>query len=248
MLSKNTIKHIHSLRQVKYRKKLNEFIAEGNTIVKDFIKSNLQIIKIIANEDWIKNNKSLIKGVPFEIVSKNDMSRITFLKNPSEVLAIINKPEFTLPDVEDSQNYILALDKIKDPGNLGTIIRTADWFGIKDIVCSKETVDAFNPKVIQATMGSISRVKVHYYPLKEFLKEANGKIKVFGATLKGKPIQDIPKAKKGILLIGSEAHGISKELYPYINEEIFIPSAANSKAESLNAAVATALICYSFIL
>lgn len=248
MLSKNTIKYIHSLKLVKYRKKINAFIAEGNTNVKDFIKSKLKIIKVFASEDWVKTNKSLLRGIPFEIVSKSEMSKISLLKNPSEVLAVIEKPNYSLPDINNSKNYILALDNIKDPGNLGTIIRTADWFGIKDIVCSEETVDAFNPKVVQATMGSISRIKVHYTPLKEFFKEVDGKLIIYGATLKGKPIQDVPKPEKGILLIGSEAHGISKELYQFINEEIFIPSASNSEAESLNAAVATALICYSFIL
>jgi TrmH family RNA methyltransferase len=138
------------------------------------------------------------------------------------------------------------LDDLRDPGNLGTIIRTADWFGIQDIFCSEETVDAFNPKVVQATMGSLARVRVHYTSLTEYFGQKPADLKIFGATLSGEPIASVSKPGKGILLIGSEAHGISQVLYPFIEKQIRIPSAAGSGAESLNAAVATALVCYEF--
>ena len=157
------------------------------------------------------------------------------------------KPEYLLPEISSTEGYVLALDDIRDPGNLGTIIRTADWFGIQDIVCSTETVDAFNPKVVQATMGSLARVRVHYTDLASYFETKPSGLNIFGAVLDGEDIRQVPKPGKGILLIGSEAHGISETFYPFIDHRIRIPSAETSGAESLNAAVATALVCYTFL-
>ncbi|MBE0651877.1 MAG: RNA methyltransferase [Bacteroidales bacterium] len=246
MISKAKIKFLQSLRQNKFRKEYNVFLAEGNINVCDFLKGSLTVKEVYGTSEWIGKNKGLLKNTSFEEVSSAELERITALKNPSEVVALIEKPAYTLPDLTQLQNYLLALDDLRDPGNLGTIIRTADWFGIQDIVCSGETVDAFNPKVVQATMGSLARVRVHYTSLEEYFGRKPADLKIYGATLSGVPFETVSKPGKGILLIGSEAHGISQTLYPFIDEQIRIPSAPNSGAESLNAAVATALVCYEF--
>lgn len=246
MISKAKIKFLQSLRQNKFRKEHNAFIAEGSINVCDFLKGPLQVKEIYGRRSWLEEHKYLVQGVPAEVVTETELGKISALKNPSEVVAVVEKPEYKLPDPNHIRNYILALDNLRDPGNMGTIIRTADWFGIHDIICSKETVDSFNPKVVQATMGSLARVRVHHISLTDFFIKKPEDLKVFGATLTGNPIDSASKPGKGILLIGSEAHGISEVLYPFIDEQIRIPSAKDSGAESLNAAVATALVCYEF--
>ena len=244
MLSKAKIKHIQSLKLNKFRKRNGSFIAEGSTNVLDFVQSEAQVQEIYATESWATQNQAALQNIPVEVVSTSEMERITFLKNSSDVLALIQIPTYQLPEKPDG--YILALDNIRDPGNLGTIIRTADWFGIHDILCSTATVDTYNPKVVQATMGSLARVRVHYTSLTDYFKKKSDEIRVFGAVLDGDDIRKTVKPGKGILLMGSEAHGISEALYPFIDHRIRIPSDATSRAESLNAAVATALVCYEF--
>lgn len=247
MISKAKIKLMHSLKQAKYRKLHGAFIAEGSINVSDFLKGPLTVREVYGTAEWIEKHRDLLQHTSAEVVTAGELGKISTLKNPSEVVALVEKPVYQLPDAGKIQQYILALDDLRDPGNLGTIIRTADWFGIQDIVCSEETVDAFNPKVVQATMGSLARVRVHYTSLAEYFGSKPDNLKVFGATLGGAPIAAASKPGKGILLIGSEAHGISEALYPLIDEQIRIPSAAGSGAESLNAAVATALVCYEFV-
>jgi len=247
MLSKANIKYLHSLQLGKFRQKFDRFIAEGNINVLDFIRGPLTIEKLYATENWLEEHRIGVQHLPCESISQHEMEKITALRNASEVLAIIKKPSTCLPDINHINNYVLALDDIKDPGNMGTIIRTADWFGIHDIICSTETVDVYNPKVVQASMGSLARVRVHYTSLATFFENKPADLQLYGAVLDGEAIQSITKAEKGILLIGSEAHGISQSLYPFIDHRIRIPSAATSGAESLNAAVATALVCYAFI-
>ncbi len=248
MLSKATIKYLHSLQRNKFRHKYGQFLAEGTINVLDFITGPLKVKQLFATEAWITAHKENLADLKYEIITLKEMEKISALKNPSEVLAVVEKPEYVLPDIKTIDRYVLVLDDIKDPGNLGTIIRTADWFGIRDIVCSKETVDAYNPKVVQATMGSLARVRVHYSSLTEWLGGKPDDLKVFGAVLDGNDIRKVEKPGKGILLIGSEAHGVSKTLYPFIDHQIRIPSAKNSGAESLNAAVAAALVCYKFVM
>jgi len=246
MLSKANIKYLHSLQQNKFRRKYGRFLAEGSINVLDFIGGPLKIDRLFATEAWIAAHEKELSGQVCESVTRQEMQKISALKSPSEVLAVVEKPEYTLPDINAIDNYVLALDEIKDPGNLGTIIRTADWFGIRDVVCSEETVDAFNPKVVQATMGSLARVRVHYTGLTDWFDSKPEDLKVFGAVLDGRDIRKVEKPGKGILLMGSEAHGISKALYPFIDERIRIPDGAGSGAESLNASVATAIVCYAF--
>ena len=222
------------------------FIAEGTINVTDFLSGSLEVQEVYAREEWLQEHKQLLKEIYAKAVTIGELEKISALKNPSEVLAIVEKPEYLLPDITTIDRYVLALDDIKDPGNMGTIIRTADWFGIRDIVCSAETVDAFNPKVVQATMGSLARVRVHYTGLADWFGRKPEDLKIFGAVLDGQDIRKTIKPGKGILLIGSEAHGISRALYPFIDERIYIPAGAGAGAESLNAAVATAIMCYAF--
>ena len=246
MLSKGKIKLIRSLHLNKYRQKTGLFLAEGSVNVLDFLSGPLEVQELVATGDWLKVHEQAVAGRLPEVVTREEMRKISALKNPSEVLAVVKKPGYPLPEILNIRNYVLALDDIRDPGNLGTIIRTADWFGIRDVVCSRETVDAFNPKVVQATMGSLARVRVHYTDLADWLSGKPQALKVFGALLQGDDIRKAEKPGKGILLIGSEAHGISSKLYPFVDQSVRIPSAPASGAESLNAAVATALVCYEF--
>jgi len=246
MLGKATIKHLHSLQQNKFRRKYGRFLAEGSINVLDFIDGSLKVIQLFATEAWITLYKETLAGLKYEVITLKEMEKVSALKNPSEVLAVVEKPEYVLPDIKTIGRYVLALDDIKDPGNLGTIIRTADWFGIRDIVCSEETVDAFNPKVVQATMGSLARARVHYADLANWFSRKPEDLKIYGAVLDGNDIRKVEKQEKGILLMGSEAHGISQPLNVFIDKRIRIPAAEDPGAESLNVAVATAIVCYAF--
>ena len=247
MISRTRIKLIKSLNLKKYRKSYGLFVAEGVVNVSDFLKSGLKPEYFYITEKGLgKIDKSLLPENLATVGSK-DMERITLLKNPSEVLAVFPLPENRSLDLKSINDYVLMLDDIKDPGNLGTIIRTADWFGIKNIVCSNETVDVYNPKVVQATMGSLSRVDVFYHDIVKLL-ENSGDIEIYGAFLNGADIKEVEKQEKGVIIIGSEAHGISTKVEPYVTKKITIPRFKNSKtgAESLNASIATAIICYEF--
>ncbi len=249
MPTKPQIKLIRSLRQKKFRKEYNLFVAEGSTNVLDLLNSKLKLQWLFAREEWAEQQAGRLSDKTVQVVSGKDMEKMTLLKSPSEVLAVFNIPDQTPFDVLNINDYILALDDIKDPGNLGTIIRTADWFGIDTIICSQETVDVYNPKVVQATMGSLARVVVHYLDLKSVLSDIPPEINVYGSFLQGEDVRKVEKNEKGILLIGSEAHGISKDYLSLITHKITIPSFAQDKsgtAESLNASIATAVLCYEF--
>lgn len=245
MLSKSKIKFINSLKIGKYRKQHKMFFAEGGINVLDFIRNTGLTVEIFASGDWITNNISEIEGRVINEVSEKEMAKITALKTSSEVLAVFNLPDMQLPEPKINDDLVLVLDDIKDPGNLGTIIRTADWFGVKNIICSTQTVDAFNPKVVQATMGSLARVNVSYGNLIEWL-EGISDSNIYGAVLKGEDINSVEKTKNSILIIGSEAHGISYEVLKYVSKPVSIIRSSKGGAESLNAAVATSILLYSF--
>lgn len=249
MLSKSKIKTIASIKLGKYRKQLGLFIAEGSTNVLDFIAGGLKIEELFATEQWLEKHKKSLKEVICYSVTENDLKKITNLKTPSEVFGIFQIPHNSLPDLNNYDNLAIMLDDIRDPGNLGTIIRTADWFGIRQILCSEKTVDVYNPKVVQASMGSLGRVKVNYCNLEEVIQAKPEFIKVFGAVLNGTNIDEVPKPKRGIIMIGNETRGISKELLKLVDEKITIPNIPlpnGSSAESLNASIAAAIICYEF--
>ena len=202
-------------------------------LVQEFLNSDWQIEQIYATKDW--------EGDSLEITTK-ELERISSLKTPNRVLAIVKIPCVTSVPYE---NLILALDAIKDPGNLGTIIRLADWFGIKHILCSEDCVDLYNPKVVQATMGSIIRVQVQYVDLK-FTLDRMTDYQIYAAVMDGKSIFSFKKSQKAIVLMGSESHGLSKELLEIAHQKITIPRSEKSQAESLNVATACGIILASF--
>ncbi len=240
MLSINTTKYINSLKSGKFRKKYGKFAVEGQKIVNELINSNLIIDSIFALKEWIEDNKDL-SGIEINEISHRELKKISSLKTPNQVLAVVNKPDYKLNPRFLANEWVLVLDNIRDPGNLGTIIRTADWFGVRNIICSPDTVDVYNPKVIQATMGSFIRVKTHYTDPGKFFAMVNKP--VFGAVLNGKSIYNQHFPNSGFLIIGNESKGISEIVKQQITNPVTIPSfTGGSKAESLNASIAGAVI------
>ncbi len=235
MLSKNEVKYIQSLYHKKQREQQGLFIAEGPKLLTELLTSNFTIETIYATAEWLVNN--IIKHPAIVTITAQELERISNLQTPNQVVAIVRQQTpTTSPNF--SKGLTLALDGIQDPGNLGTIIRIADWFGITQIICSHDTVELYNPKVIQSTMGSFLRTKLWYQDLASTISSTE--VPVFGALLEGASIYKIAKPKAGILVIGSEGSGISKEVLPYISNPVTIPRIGG--AESLNAAVATGII------
>jgi RNA methyltransferase, TrmH family len=254
MLSKAQIKHIISLQSPKFRKLQQQFIAEGPKLVSEFLNSPFKVDSIYALEEWQGEARRLAgrKGIMVTDITGIELEKISALVTPNQVLAVVNIPPLTLDWAGLQKDLTLMLDDIRDPGNLGTIIRIADWFGISQVICSPDCVDVWNPKVVQASMGSVARVKVFYQDLKVFLEDLKeDEIPVYGTFLEGENICISKLDRKGIIIIGSESHGITPQLLPYIHERLYIPSFRSSLspavgAESLNASVATGIILYEF--
>ena len=242
MLTKKIVKYIQSLNLKKFRDTEGAFIAEGPKVVGEFLSSKKFVCNIICAEiDWLLENKTLMIETPSEsvfVVDENWLQRISFLKTPNKVVAVFKeiKPS---KDIILKNKITIMLDELQDPGNLGTIIRIADWFGIENIICSENCVDCYNPKVVQSTMGSLARVTILYTDLNSFIKN-NDEIKIYGAALSGTSIFEIGKIKEGIILIGNESKGIHETLFNSVSKKITIPRFGN--AESLNAAVALGII------
>ena len=242
MLSKKIIKYIQSLTHKKLRDEEKAFVAEGPKVVAEFLKSEKFTCKILcALKEWLSENQHLLKGISsdniFEI-NEDVLEKISFLKTPNKVLTVLNRQLAEgVPVINNKLS--LMLDDIQDPGNLGTIIRIADWFGIENIICSENCVDCYNPKVIQSAMGSFVRVKIWYTSLMSFI-EKNKNISVYAAALHGKSVYNFSEIQEGIILIGNESKGISEELINNVHQKITIPRLGN--AESLNAAIATGII------
>ena len=236
MLSKSQIKLITRLKQKKYRQQDGLFVVEGVKAITELLQSNLKLNKLYTTVSFNIDAKDEV------FISETDLKRISFLTTPNKALAI-----FEIPQAKPIGNsgLIIALDAIRDPGNLGTIIRLCDWFGVQELICSKETVDCYNPKVIQATMGSITRVNINYIDLALFLKSS--KLNVFGAFMEGSNVYNIELPKNGILVMGNEANGVSKEVEEIISQKISIPRFGNLQStESLNVATATAILLSEF--
>jgi TrmH family RNA methyltransferase len=250
MLSHNQIKYINSLKIKKFRQLHKAFIVEGEKGVDELLKSSLQTLKLFALPEWVDKNIPILKrkNIDLQEISEIELTKITDLITPNQVLAIAEIPITSLPAPSEFTVMTLALDGIRDPGNMGTMIRTADWFGISKIICSSDSVDMYNPKVIQATMGSFSRVNVFYINLPDFFKSLPPEIPVFGALLEGPDITQKIFTRPGIVIIGNESHGISDSLLPFINEPLHIPhfsvSGTQNHTESLNASIANGIICY----
>lgn len=239
MLNKSQIKHIKSLAIKKYRQEHHQFVIEGAKIVEELLQSNWQVDFVIISED--QKNKA-IKHPNMFTVPAFQFETMSQFKNPSGIMAVVKMPKNMENVPKLNKGYFLALDQIQDPGNLGTIIRIADWYGISDIFCSHQTVDLFNAKTLQSSMGSFLRVKLHYLSLEKFLKECS--LPIYATTLDGKNFKEIEKGPNGIILIGNEANGINANLIAITSEKITIPK--NGKAESLNAAVACGIFCDFF--
>ena len=239
MLSNNVIKIITSLGSKKYRQKYNLFVVEGVKNIGEVIKSSIKIKELFITEDlWPE-----ISSIKKTIIDEKDLKKISFLTTPNVGLALCELPE--TEGLNELSGLTIALDDIRDPGNLGTIVRLADWFGVENIICTKESVDLYNPKVIMSTMGSFSRVKVHYIDLESFLSTYNGNI--FGTFMEGESIYGNTLPQNGVLVMGNEANGISKEIEKLTTHKISIPFfGANGNTESLNVAVATSVILGEF--
>jgi len=250
MISKNQIQFIKSLAISKFRKAHGMFIVEGPKMMIELANSSFKIEAIYALPTWIINNQiKFSTDVEFFEVSEKELDRISGLKTPNAVLALVHMAENIPPAAKTLNNLVLMLDDIRDPGNMGTIIRTADWFGIKQIICSNTCVDIYNPKVVQATMGSLFRVWIFYTNLKEYLELMPKKLLIYGTLLEGENIYETKLSKPGVILIGNESHGISEDLIPFITNKITIPNYSFKSfetAESLNASIATAIVCAEF--
>lgn len=247
MLSKGKVKYIHSLELKKYRNELNAFVAEGNKLVADMMHA-FECELIVARPSWMATQGDIPAKELLE-AEDEDIRKVSFLKNPQDVLAVFKRPDWPLDEADPATSLILALDGIQDPGNLGTIIRLADWFGIEHIICSLDTADAFSPKTVQATMGALAHVKVHYTDLKEYLKtQVERQIPVFGTFLDGENMYTKDLSASGIIVMGNEGNGIRPEIEGLIDRKLYIPSFPPERetSESLNVAIATAVICAEF--
>lgn len=238
MLVKSQLKYIQSLGQKKPRDEAGVFIAEGPKIVQELINDvPAQVKQVYAVGEWVASHPSLPPAIGLFEVTEEELKKISQLTTPNQVLAVVNR--FATPDRLDTAGQItLALDTIQDPGNLGTIIRIADWFGVEQIVCSRDCADVYNPKVVQATMGSIARLSVLYTDLPAWLRAQD--VRIYAAALEGQDVRDMKKPAEGIIIIGNESKGISEEIMALVNVRITIPR--KGRAESLNAGVATGVI------
>ena len=233
MLTKNQIKFIRSLSLKKNRQKHGLFIVEGEKLVNEVLSSDWEVEGIYATKEWLGENAT--------IISNNDLTRISSLKTPNKVVAVVKIKKGSL---DITSNTVLALDGVKDPGNLGTIIRLADWFGVEDIICSDDCVDYLNPKVVQSSMGSFTRVNLHYTSLMDAFKKYSD-YKLFMTVLNGTPLSEMTNTDKKIVVMGSESKGISNKILELTSDKITIPKSKSSKAESLNVSVAAAIILSS---
>ncbi len=247
MLSKNKIKYIRSLEHKKFRNENNAFIAEGNKLVADMLYS-FESELIVATPSWMATQgdipaKELLEG------SRDDIRKASLLKNPQDVIAVFKRPVYPIEEADPATQLILMLDGVQDPGNAGTIIRMADWFGISHIVCSMDTADAYAPKTVQATMGALSRVKIHYTDLEEYLnRTASSSAPCYGTFLDGDNIYNKTLSDKGIIIMGNEGNGIRPSIESFITEKLYIPNYPETAetSESLNVAIATAVVCAEF--
>ena len=242
MISKNQIKFIRQLEQKKFRHREGLFVAEGTKVVGDLLKAGYIPHSLYATPDWIASH-SVAEATE---VTDDELTRLSFQQHPQQVLAL-----FPIPSLNSKflilNSLALALDGVQDPGNLGTIIRIADWFGISNIICSEDTVDAYNPKVVQATMGSIARVNIIYTNLLELLDGLPADFPVYGTLLDGENIYTQELTPHGLIIMGNEGNGISDAVRQRVNRRLLIPDFHNGDtADSLNVAIATAITCSEF--
>lgn len=251
MVSKHKANFIISLQKKKAREEEKLYVVEGDKLVKEFLEANVPVKILVANPEFLNSLSIFHKRGIGEIIpaSYEELKKISSLKTPHNALAVIEMPETKIDPADFKKGLTVALDFVQDPGNLGTIIRAAAWFGIKNIYCSEDCVDAYNPKVIQASMGAILHVNLFYTDLRKLLeKAAENKIKVYGALIEGKSIYSHKLDNQGIILLGNESKGISGELLPYVTDRIMIPKMSDAKSgiDSLNVSMAASVIFSEF--
>ena len=240
-MTKAEIQFVRSLADKRVRDEERLFIAEGDKLISEIVASGWKIRNLYAIEGHFDGRA--------EIISSKEMERISQLKTASTSLAVVEQPRYKTPTSASAERLALALDGVQNPGNLGTIIRLADWFGVEDIYCSPETADCFNPKVIQATMGAILRVKIHYLPLADFLaRTAQADTPIYGTMLDGDNIYDAELSAGGVIVMGNEGKGVSEACIKSFSHRLLIPTypADRQGSESLNVAMATGIVCAEF--
>ena len=244
-ISHSCIKYIRSLDQKKVRRIDKVFLAEGPKIVSDLL-GTFHCKMLVTTDEWLKAHPNALADEIF-CVTAEELSRVSLLRTPQQVLAVFSQPSYSFDTTLPQQSLCLALDSVQDPGNLGTIIRVADWFGIEHIFCSMDTVEVYNPKVVQATMGAIARVKTHYTSLKDFICQISD-APIYGTFLNGNNIYEETLSTNGLIIMGNEGNGISEEIAPLVNKRLFIPNypLGRPTSESLNVAIATSIICAEF--
>lgn len=245
MISKATIKKIHALDMRKFRRNERLFVAEGPKLV-DELCATMKPVYIAALPEWISENAKIISGTEYDIVTPDELQRASLQKNPQQVIALFPIPEHRFCTEQLRNELVLMLDGVQDPGNLGTIARIADWFGVRNIICSTDTADIYNPKAVQATMGALARVKFHYTDLIQLLSQYDGP--VYGTFLDGENIYGQELSENGIIVMGNEGKGISQGVGEMINRRLYIPNypIGTQTTESLNVAIATSIVCAEF--
>lgn len=253
MISKNRFKYVRSLEMKKYRKAEGVFVAEGHKLVGDLL-DVFDCTLIVATTEWLSAHAAWVdsqrqKGVEVDEVTDEELRRVSFQETPQQVLAVFRQPTYEVDVNEVAKTQLcLALDDVQNPGNLGTIVRLADWFGIEHIFCSRACADIYNPKTVQATMGGIAHVQVHYVDLPQMLTSLDDDIPVYGTFLDGENLYKKHLNNHGLLLMGNEGNGISAAVASHVTERLYIPNypAGRETSESLNVAIATAIVCAEF--
>lgn len=247
MLSKNKLKFFSSFASKKVRIEHGLFIVEGNKMIDELLVSQYKIHSIVARSEWIEEHSNILANVDVHEASAKDLETISLLKSPQDSWALVHESYNENPLPLEQSELVIALDTIQDPGNLGTIIRLADWFGVRQVWCSSETVDVYNPKVVQASMGSVFRVHVLFTNLSTLLAQ-HTHIPIYAADLQGTSVYDLQLSNPAILVMGNEGNGLSQEILQFVSKFVHIPtfSSHTHKPESLNVSVATAILCSEF--
>lgn len=251
MISKNKIKYLKSLEMKKHRQAESVFVAEGPKIVGDLLNAGFEPTYLVVVEcsDFASRLQNFdLNGVQIDFVTADDLRKVSSLEAPQQVLAVLKQPIWQLDSNIASKELCLALDEVQNPGNLGTIIRLAAWFGIEHLFCSKGCADVYNSKTVQATMGGLAHVKVHYVDLVEMIGNLPDSTPVYGTFLDGENLYGKQLEQRGLIVMGNEGRGVSKEVENLVTEKLFIPNypAERESTESLNVAIATAIVCAEF--
>ena len=245
MISKNRIKWLKSLQMKKYRQAEGVFVAEGPKLVSELLNGGFECVYAA-----VSNDSCLLPLDPkmYDHVTDDELKRVSTVETPQGVLAVFRQPHYDIDALKVmKEGLCLALDEVQNPGNLGTIVRLADWFGIHDVFCSQGCADLYNPKTVQATMGALAHVRVHYYNIEGLLKQAQKEgVIVYGTFLDGENIYEKRLERTGVIVMGNEGRGVSAEVERYVTERLTIPSWSDSHVESLNVAIATAVVCAEF--